>query len=60
MKKVILGVVMLVALGFVSCTDNTELIEEKNVQKQELFGINKGDVQNPGGGGEEDPDDTED
>ena len=59
MKKVISIVVLVVTLGFVSCTDNTEIVEKKH-EKQELFGINKEDVINPGGGGEEDPDDTED
>ena len=30
------------------------------MKKQELFGVDKGDIENPGGGGEEDPDYTED
>ncbi|MFL0072487.1 hypothetical protein [Tenacibaculum maritimum] len=50
----------LLFVGMVSCTDTTEETIKTLDGKQELFGINKGDIKNPGGGGESDPDDTED
>lgn len=59
MRKVISIVALVVALGFVSCTDNTEIVENQN-EKQELFGIDKGDASNPNNDGGSDPDDTED
>ena len=46
--------IVVVVVGFVSCTDNTEIVEKQD-EKQELFGIDKGDI-----GGGEDPDYTED
>ncbi|MCG7502422.1 hypothetical protein MHM83_11110 [Tenacibaculum sp. Mcav3-52] len=61
MKNVFFIAMVATVFGFISCTDNAdEIIEKQKNEKQELFGINKGDVTNPGGGGEEDPDDTED
>ncbi|WP_157821891.1 hypothetical protein [Tenacibaculum sp. Bg11-29] len=54
MRKVISIVALVVALGFVSCTDNTEIVENQN-EKQELFGIDKGDASNPNNDGGEDP-----
>ncbi|CAL2101449.1 conserved exported protein of unknown function [Tenacibaculum sp. 190130A14a] len=53
----VLAVVMI--LGFVSCTDNTEETEIQLNEQQELFGINKNDSTTPGSDGGEDPDNGE-
>ncbi|CAM1357622.1 hypothetical protein [Tenacibaculum halocynthiae] len=53
----ILAIVMV--LGFISCTDNDEILEQQQHEEQEVLAIDKDDVENPGGGGETDPDDTE-
>lgn len=53
MKKVISIVVLVVVLGFVSCTDNDKIVPEN--EKQELFGVDKGDI-----GANEEPDYRED
>ncbi|MCD9581801.1 hypothetical protein ACE1MK_15500 [Tenacibaculum maritimum] len=47
-------------IGCIACTDTTEKTIAQLYEKQELFGVNKSDIKNPGGGGESDPDDTED
>ena len=62
MKNLFKVAVLVLVIGFASCTDNTKVVpteKEQQIHEQELFGINKDDVTNPGGGGEEDPDDTE-
>ncbi len=60
MKKVFFIAIVATFFGFISCTDNTdETIEKQQNEKQELFGINKGDTTTPGSGGGEEPDNGE-
>ncbi len=59
MKKVVSILGLILALGFVSCTDNTEIVE-KQTQSNEKASVNKEDIETTGGGGEEDTDFTED
>ncbi|WP_028890841.1 hypothetical protein [Tenacibaculum sp. 47A_GOM-205m] len=62
MKNLFKVVALVLVIGFASCTDENEVVpteKEQQLHEQELFGINKGDVTNPGGGGAEDPEDTE-
>lgn len=58
----ILAIVMV--LGFISCTDNDEILEQQQHEEQEILAVDKEDVEDSGGDGTgnsggTDPDDTE-
>lgn len=59
MKAILKMLAVVMILGFVSCTDNTEEQAQQLHEQTELFGINKDDSTTPGGDGGEDPDNGE-
>lgn len=52
MKKLVFLCVVIVAISFTSCGGNNDTIVPEN-EKQEIFGIDKGDVPDPDGDDDE-------
>ncbi len=57
MKNALKVLALVVVLGFMSCTDNNNLVPEN--EKEKIQAVDKGDIIAPGSG-DEDPDLTED
>lgn len=61
MRTIFKFLAVVVFISLASCTDNNEEIATENGEIiNTTFGIDKMDSQNPGGGGEEDPEDIDD
>ena len=58
MKNLVKFLALVLVIGFVSCTDNTEILEKN--EKQELQSINKEDNRYKGSGEDEEIDNDED
>ena len=58
MKNLVKFLALVLVIGFVSCTDNTEILEKN--EKPELQSINKEDDRHPGGDGAPEIDEDED
>lgn len=57
MKSLLKLIAVVAVLGFVSCTDNEEIVTNENtIIQTDQFGTNKGDVTNPNNGGQNDHD----